>query len=171
MPRLTKRLRISRLSFTVEYTSYMKNNPHIILLVEDNKDDEELTIRALKKNNITNEVVVARDGVEALDYLFCRGKFTERDIKSVPQVVLLDLNLPKLDGLTVLREMRKSTLTKLIPVVVLTSSKEDRDIIESYSLGANSYVRKPVEFEKFVEAIRQLGLYWLILNQPPEKGL
>lgn len=149
----------------------MKSASHTILLVEDNKDDEALTIRALKKNNITNEVVVALDGAEALDYLFCRGKFAGRDVKATPQVVLLDLNLPKIDGLTVLREMRKDPLTKLIPVVVLTSSKEDRDIIESYSLGANSYVRKPVEFEKFVEAIRQLGLYWLILNQPPEQSV
>lgn len=171
MPRSAKPDLISRLSFTAEYTSYMKNPSHVILLVEDNKDDEALTLRALKKNNITNEVVVARDGVEALDYLLGQGKYVGRDNKVVPQVVLLDLNLPKIDGLTVLREMRKQDLTKLIPVVVLTSSKEDRDIIESYSLGANSYVRKPVEFEKFVEAIRQLGLYWLILNQPPEQGL
>lgn len=144
---------------------------HVILLVEDNKDDEALTIRALKKNNITNEVVVVRDGVEALDYLFARGSFAGRDINQIPQVVLLDLNLPKIDGLAVLKELRKSVLTKLVPVVILTSSKEERDIVEGYSLGANSYVRKPVEFEKFVEAIRQLGLYWLILNQPPELGL
>ena len=149
----------------------MKSSSHVILLVEDNKDDEALTIRALKKNNITNEVVVARDGVEALDYLFGRGKYGSRDIKQTPQVVLLDLNLPKVDGLTVLREMRNEKLTKLVPVVILTSSKEERDIVEGYSLGANSYVRKPVEFEKFVEAIRQLGLYWLILNQPPDQGL
>ncbi len=149
----------------------MKSGSHVILLVEDNKDDEALTIRALKKNNITNDVIVARDGVEALDYLFGRGKYDGRDTKQTPQVVLLDLNLPKLDGLTVLREMRNEKLTKLVPVVILTSSKEERDIVEGYSLGANSYVRKPVEFEKFVEAIRQLGLYWLILNQPPELGL
>lgn len=149
----------------------MKSGSHVILLVEDNKDDEALTIRALKKNNITNEVIVTRDGVEALDYLFGRGKYEARDTKQTPQVVLLDLNLPKVDGLTVLREMRNEKLTKLVPVVILTSSKEERDIIEGYSLGANSYVRKPVEFEKFVEAIRQLGLYWLILNQPPEQGL
>lgn len=149
----------------------MKSGSHVILLVEDNKDDEALTIRALKKNNITNEVIVARDGVEALDYLFGRGKYEGRDTKQTPQVVLLDLNLPKVDGLTVLREMRNEKLTKLVPVVILTSSKEERDIVEGYSLGANSYVRKPVEFEKFVEAIRQLGLYWLILNQPPEIGL
>lgn len=149
----------------------MKSGSHVILLVEDNKDDEALTIRALKKNNITNEVVIARDGVEALDYLFGRGKYGGRDKKQTPQVVLLDLNLPKVDGLTVLREMRNEKITKLVPVVILTSSKEDRDIIEGYSLGANSYVRKPVEFERFVEAIRQLGLYWLILNQPPDQGL
>lgn len=149
----------------------MKSGSHVILLVEDNKDDEALTIRALKKNNITNEVIIARDGVEALDYLFGRGKYEGRDPKQTPQVVLLDLNLAKVDGLTVLREMRREKLTKLVPVVILTSSKEERDIVESYSLGANSYVRKPVEFEKFVEAIRQLGLYWLILNQPPEIGL
>lgn len=149
----------------------MKTGQHVIFLVEDNKDDEALTIRALKKNKITNEVVVARDGVEALDYLFGKGKYEGRDISVVPQVVLLDLNLPKVDGLSVLKEMRLSEVTKLVPVVILTSSKEDRDIIEGYSLGANSYIRKPVEFENFVEAIRQLGLYWLILNQPPTTKL
>ncbi len=149
----------------------MKIGHNVILLVEDNKDDEALTIRALKKNNITNEVVVSRNGVEALDYLFGTGAFLGRDTSILPQVVLLDLNLPKVDGLTVLKEIRKSEITRFVPVVVLTSSKEDRDIIESYSLGANSYVRKPVEFEKFVEAIRQLGLYWLILNHPPVNNL
>ncbi len=139
----------------------------VILLVEDNPDDVDLTLRALKRNNIMNEVVVATDGVEALDYLFGTGAHAGRDTRATPQVILLDLKLPKIDGLEVLRRLRSDQRTKLLPVVVLTSSKEQQDLIESYSLGANSYVRKPVDFNQFVEAVRQLGLYWLVLNEPP----
>jgi len=139
----------------------------IILLVEDNPDDELLAIRALEKNNIMNEVVVARDGAEALDYLFGAGVYTGRDMSVMPQIILLDLKLPKIDGLEVLRRLRNNKRTKLLPVVVLTSSKEDRDLTECYSLGANSYIRKPVNFAQFTEAIRQLGLYWLVLNESP----
>ncbi len=139
----------------------------IILLVEDNPDDELLAIRALKKNNISNEVVVARDGVEALDYLFGTGAHAGRDMSEMPQIILLDLKLPKIDGLEVLRRLRNDQRTKLLPVVVLTSSKEEQDLTESYSLGANSYIRKPVNFVQFTEAIRQLGLYWLVLNESP----
>jgi two-component system, response regulator len=146
----------------------MQTERHYIFLVEDNADDEALTLRALRKNNIKNEVVIARDGVEALDFLFARGKFASRDISDQPQVMLLDLNLPKIDGLSVLKQLRANPKTKLIPVVILTSSKEDQDIIEGYALGANSYVRKPVDFNAFTEAIRQLGLYWLILNEVPK---
>ena len=137
----------------------------IILLVEDNANDEALTQRALKKANIMNKVVVARDGALALDYLSAKGAFAERDPGEVPQVVLLDLNLPKVGGLDVLRAIRADPRTKLLPVVVLTSSKQDRDLVEGYSLGANSYVVKPVDFSKFSEAVRQLGLYWLVLNE------
>ncbi len=139
----------------------------IILLVEDNPDDEALTLRALKKNNILNEVVVARDGAEALDYLFGTGQYTGRDVGILPLVVLLDLKLPKVDGLEVLQRLRADERTQLLPVVILTSSKEEKDIITGYTLGANSYVRKPVNFTEFVEAVRQLGLYWLVLNEPP----
>jgi len=139
----------------------------IILLVEDNPDDELLAIRALKKNNISNEVVVARDGVEALDYLFGTGAHADRDMSEMPQIILLDLKLPKIDGLEVLRRLRNDQRTKLLPVVVLTSSREEQDLTESYSLGANSYIRKPVNFAQFTEAIRQLGLYWLVLNESP----
>lgn len=146
----------------------MKIDRHFIFLVEDNADDEALTLRALKKNNISNQVVVARDGSEALDFLFAHGKYSHRDMSIQPQVMLLDLNLPKTDGLNVLKRLRSDDRTKLIPVVILTSSKEDQDIIEGYSLGANSYVRKPVDFNDFSEAIRQLGLYWLILNEVPK---
>jgi two-component system, response regulator len=142
-------------------------NKKIILLVEDNPDDELLAIRALKKNNIMNEVVVARDGAEALDYLFGAGAYAGRDMSVMPQIILLDLKLPKIDGLEVLRRLRNDERTKLLPVVVLTSSREERDLTESYSLGANSYIRKPVNFGQFTEAIRQLGLYWLVLNEPP----
>jgi CheY-like chemotaxis protein len=138
----------------------------VILLVEDNRDDEELTLRALAKSHITNRVVVARDGVDALDYLFCRGAHAARPESEIAQVVLLDLKLPKLDGLEVLRALRADDRTKLLPVVILTSSVEDQDLISSYDLGANSYIRKPVDFTQFVEAVRQLGLYWLVLNQP-----
>ncbi|MFI5306847.1 MAG: response regulator [Polyangiales bacterium] len=142
----------------------------VILLVEDNPRDEELTLRALKKSNVVNPIVVARDGVEAHDYLFARGAHADREPAAVPQVVLLDLKLPKVDGLEVLRAIRANDATKLLPVVVLTSSVEEQDLIRSYSLGANSYVRKPVDFVQFVEAVRQLGLYWLVLNHvaPPE---
>jgi two-component system response regulator len=139
----------------------------IILLVEDNPDDELLAIRALEKNNIMNDVVVARDGAEALDYLFGTGAYTGRDMSVMPQIILLDLKLPKIDGLEVLRRLRNNERTKLLPVVVLTSSREDRDLTECYSLGANSYIRKPVNFAQFTEAIRQLGLYWLVLNESP----
>jgi two-component system response regulator len=137
-----------------------------ILLVEDNLDDEALTLRALKKNNIRNEVVVAHDGVEALEYLFATGTFARRDPADMPQVILLDLKLPKIDGLEVLRRLRANEQTRFLPVVILTSSNEDQDRINSYALGANSYVRKPVDFAQFIEAVRQLGLYWLILNEP-----
>jgi two-component system, response regulator len=137
----------------------------VIMLVEDNPGDEELTLRALKKSNILNPVVVARDGVEALDYLFARGPFANRDPAGMPQVILLDLKLPKIDGLEVLKILRSDERTKLLPVVVLTSSNEEQDLIRSYDLGANSYVRKPVDFAQFVEAVRYLGLYWLVLNE------
>jgi two-component system response regulator len=142
-------------------------NEKIIFLVEDNPDDEALTLRALKKNNILNQVVVARDGVEALDYLFCRGEYADRDPKQLPQIVLLDLKLPKVDGLEVLKQIRANKRTKCLPVVILTSSKEDMDIINGYELGANSYVRKPVDFDAFSNAIKNLGLYWLVLNESP----
>jgi two-component system, response regulator len=139
----------------------------IILLVEDNPDDEALTLRALRKNNVKNEVVVARDGQEALDYLFATGAYSGRDIKIQPQVVLLDLKLPKLDGLAVLERIRANPHTKLLPIVILTTSNEESDLMASYARGANSFIRKPVSFEEFMEAIRQLGLYWLVLNLPP----
>ena len=145
-------------------------NGKIILLVEDNPDDEALTLRALKSANIANEVVVARDGVEALDYLFGTGVHADRDTRAMPQVVLLDLKLPKMNGLDVLRRLRTDERTKPLPVVVLTSSDEERDIIDSYGLGANSYIRKPVAFAQFTEAVRQLGLYWLVLNESPLKN-
>ncbi len=139
----------------------------VILLVEDNPDDELLTLRALRKNNIANEVVVARDGVQALDYLFCQGKWSQRSPQEHPHLVLLDLKLPKIDGIDVLKALRANENTRRIPVVVLTSSAEENDIARSYDNGANSYIRKPVDFDQFMEAVRQLGLYWLVLNQPP----
>ena len=139
----------------------------IILLVEDNPDDVELTIRAFKKNQIQNKVIVAKDGVEALDYLFGTGVHAGRDRKDLPVVILLDLKLPKMDGLEVLKRIRQDELTKLIPVIILTSSAEQKDVVNGYSLGANSYVRKPVEFDQFVEAMRHLGLFWLLWNEPP----
>lgn len=138
-----------------------------ILLVEDNEDHEVLALRALRKHNLANEITVTRDGAEALDYLFGMGPYTGRDTRRMPQVVMLDLKLPKVDGLEVLRRIRADERTRLLPVVVLTSSDEERDIVESYSLGANSYIRKPVDFQQFMDATRQLGLYWLVLNEPP----
>lgn len=145
----------------------MEHADKVILLVEDNPDDEELTLRAFRRNNILNPVVVARDGEEALDYLFATGSYSGRDTRQQPQVVLLDLKLPKVDGLEVLRRLRADPRTRLLPVVILTTSNEERDILASYQLGANSYVRKPVDFDQFLEAARQLGLYWLVLNVPP----
>ncbi|WP_455201050.1 response regulator [Kaarinaea lacus] len=139
-----------------------------ILLVEDNPDDVTLTLRALKKNNLLNEVVVARDGVEALDFLFCEGSYNNRVPEHLPELILLDLKLPKVDGLEVLKRIRANDRTKLLPVVILTSSNEQSDIISGYELGVNSYIRKPVDFEQFIEAVRQLGLYWLVLNQAPQ---
>jgi CheY-like chemotaxis protein len=137
-----------------------------ILLVEDNPDDEMLALRAFKKNNITNEVNVARDGVEALDFLFGRGTYQGRDLNQQPSLILLDLKLPKMDGLEVLKALRANEHTKLIPVVVMTTSKEEDDLVRSYSYGANSYIRKPVDFNQFIDAVRQVGLYWLVLNEP-----
>ncbi len=142
-------------------------NNRTILLVEDNPDDVTLTLRALKKNNVTNDVIVAKDGVEALDYLFGTGPHAGREVAHMPDIVLLDLKLPRVGGLEVLRKIRADARTKLLPVVILTSSTEEKDLIEGYSLGANSYVRKPVNFVEFVEATRELGLYWLVYNQPP----
>src|SRR5712691_11894861 len=141
-------------------------NERIILLVEDNPSDVELTLRALKKNNILNKVIVVRDGAEALDYLFAKGAYASRDSGEVPQIVLLDLNLPKIGGLEVLQSVRADERTKLIPIVILTSSREDRDLLAGYAGGANSYIVKPVDFIQFSDAVRQLGLYWLVLNQP-----
>ena len=142
-----------------------------ILLVEDNPDDEALTLRAFNKNRIGNAVIVAWDGVEALDYLFGNGHHAGRDLSIMPAVVLLDLKLPRIDGLEVLRRIRANERTSLLPVVILTTSKEQQDIYEGYSLGANSYIRKPVDFEKFIQAVGQLGLYWLVLNEPVDIAL
>lgn len=142
-------------------------NSQPVLLIEDNPDDIALTLRAFKKNHISNDIVVLEDGVSALEYLFCTGKFSQRDPNVVPQLILLDLKLPRLDGLEVLRAIRADARTQLLPVVILTSSNEEQDLIRGYRLGANSYVRKPVDFSQFAEAIRQLGLYWLVINQPP----
>ncbi len=138
----------------------------MILLVEDNRDDEALALRALRKNNIKNEIVVVRDGVEALDFLFGTGAHAGRDLSVMPHVILLDLKLPKVDGIEVLRQVRADERTRLLPVVILTSSTEDEDRVSVYGLGANSYVRKPVDFSQFIDAVRQLGLYWLLLNEP-----
>jgi CheY-like chemotaxis protein len=143
----------------------------IILLVEDNPDDELLTLRAMDKNHLTNPVVVAHDGVEALDYLFAAGKYSNRDASDLPAVILLDLKLPKLDGFEVLRRLRANELTRLIPVVVLTTSNEEKDIVNSYSHGANSYVRKPVDFEQFTDAVGKMGMYWLLINEPPVRAI
>ena len=142
-------------------------NPKTILLVEDNPDDEALAIRALKRHHVSNQVIVAHDGVEALEYLFCTGMYADRDINFKPTVVLLDLKLPRVDGLEVLRRLRGDDRTKLLPIVVLTTSSEEQDMLNSYSLGCNSYIRKPVDFVQFSEAIRQLGMYWLLMNEPP----
>ncbi len=139
-----------------------------ILLIEDNPDDEALTLRAFNKNGIGNAVIVARDGVEALDYLFGNGSHAGRDMSIMPAVVLLDLKLPRIDGLEVLRRIRANERTSMLPVVILTTSKEQQDIFDGYSLGANSYIRKPVDFEKFIQAVSQIGLYWLVLNEPIE---
>jgi two-component system, response regulator len=138
-----------------------------ILLVEDNPDDVELTLHAFRKHNLANHIHVVHDGAEALDFLFRTGAYKDRRIEDSPHVVLLDLKLPKVDGLEVLRRMKKESHTRMIPVVVLTSSREDRDIKESYLLGVNSYIVKPVNFEEFTEAVQQLGLYWLLMNEPP----
>jgi two-component system, response regulator len=140
-----------------------------ILLVEDNPDDVKLTLRAFKEHNVGNDLVVVIDGAEALDYMFGTGRFAGRDLSHAPAVVFLDLKLPKIDGLEVLRRIRADSRTALQPVVILTSSREEQDMIAGYQLGANSYVRKPVDFEQFLEAARQLGLYWLLVNEPPPK--
>ena len=142
----------------------------VILLVEDNPDDELLALRALKKNNLINEIVVAHDGVEALDYLFGAGAYAGRDTDVMPQLILLDLKLPRIDGLEVLRRLRADGRTRLLPVVILTSSREQQDMLDGYGLGANSYVRKPVNFEQFVWAAEQLKLYWLSLNEAPPRS-
>jgi two-component system, response regulator len=139
----------------------------MILLVEDNPDDELLTLRAFKKSKVLNDVEVVRDGVEALDFLFCTGSYGDRDLNDMPQLILLDLKLPKIDGLEVLKRLRTDKRTRHLPIVILTSSKEEQDIVEGYKLGCNSYVRKPVDFSQFVEAVNQLGLYWLVLNEFP----
>lgn len=144
-----------------------------ILLVDDSPEDVELCIRSLRNHKISNEIQVAEDGAEALDFLFCRGKFSQRSFLNPPRLVLLDLKLPKIDGLEVLRNLRHDPRTKAIPVVILTSSKEQRDLIEGYNLGVNSYIQKPVDFDKFAETIHQIGMFWLLLNQspPPEAAL
>lgn len=145
----------------------MIENPIEILLVEDNPNDVELALHALKKNNLANRIHVVRDGAEALEFLFASGAYAGRDVNHTPKVILLDLKLPKVDGMEVLQRIKSDQRTRSIPVVVLTSSREERDIVESYRLGVNSYITKPVDFEQFTEAVRQLGLYWLLLNQPP----
>lgn len=144
----------------------MANRP--ILLVEDNPDDEALALRAFKKLNISNKIIVARDGVEALDYLFATGAYADRPASQFPAIILLDLKLPKIDGLEVLKRIRGNEKTKILPVVILTSSREEQDIVQGYNLGANSYVRKPVDYNEFVQAVSQLGIYWLLLNELPQ---
>jgi two-component system response regulator len=148
----------------------MNESHKVILLVEDNPDDEKLTLRAFKRSHVMNPIEVARDGVEALDFLFARGAHSHRQGLPMPTVVVLDLKLPKLDGLGVLKTMRADERTRLVPVVILTSSKEEQDLISGYSLGANSYVRKPVDFSEFMEAVRVLGVYWLMMNEGPPEG-
>ena len=138
-----------------------------ILLVEDNPDDEELTLHALKKVNLVNQIDVVRDGAEALEYIFCTGAYEKRVVENGPRLILLDLKLPKVDGLEVLQRIKADQRTRMIPVVVLTSSREERDIVESYQLGVNSYIVKPVDFEQFMQSIGQVGLYWVVINQPP----
>lgn len=138
-----------------------------ILLIEDNPSDLELTLHALKKYNLANNIEIKRDGAEALDFIFCRGKYTERDIEKAPKIILLDLKLPKVDGLEVLNRIKMHSQTRNIPVVVMTSSNQERDIVDSYELGVNSYIVKPVDFEQFADAVRNIGFYWLLLNEPP----
>ncbi len=144
-------------------------NKKMILLVEDNADDEALALRALKKNNLANEIVVVRDGVEALDFLFSEGKYAGRKPTDLPVVILLDLKLPKIDGMEVLKRIKSDDRTRRLPVVIMTSSSEEQDMVNSYNLGANSYIRKPVDFNQFTEAVAQLGLYWLVLNEVPHE--
>ena len=144
------------------------NNQVEILLVEDNAEDAELALRALKKNNIANHILWVTDGAEALDYFFAKGKFSQRDMNYTPKLVILDLKLPKIDGLEILRIVKSDENTKAIPIVVLTSSKEESDIVASYKLGANSFIVKPVDFDKFTASIQELGMYWLLLNEPPK---
>jgi len=149
----------------------MNHGPAIeLLLVEDNPEDLELTLRALRNNKLSNRIQIARDGAEALEFIFCEGAYQERKMADGPKLILLDLKLPKIDGLEVLRRVKGDARTKMIPVVVLTSSKEQSDVVESYQLGVNSYIVKPVNFERFAEAVRGVGLYWLLLNQPPKAG-
>ncbi|MBI1926125.1 response regulator [Candidatus Poribacteria bacterium] len=145
----------------------MTENHVEILLVEDNPNDVELALHAFRKHNLTNQIHVARDGVEALEFIFCTGAYADRDINNAPKVILLDLKLPKVDGLEVLRRIKADPRVHSIPVVMLTSSREERDIVESYQLGVNSFIIKPVDFDQFTQAVRQVGLYWLLLNQPP----
>jgi len=147
----------------------MSDNGIEILLVEDNPNDVELTLDALKENKLVNRVEVVRDGAEALDFIFCNGKYSHRDMNHQPKLILLDLKLPKVTGLEVLQKIRTDPRTRMLPIVVLTSSREERDIVESYELGVNSYIVKPVDFEQFSEAVRYLGFYWLLLNQPPQR--
>jgi len=149
-------------------TEKTDNSPVEILLVEDNPSDVELALHALKRQNIANRIQIVRDGAEALDYIFCTGAYADRSIKDRPKVILLDLKLPKVNGLEVLERIKADPRTKCIPVVVLTSSREERDIVQSYQLGVNSYIAKPVDFDQFAESVRQLGLYWLLLNEPPK---
>ncbi len=146
----------------------MKNDTVEILLVEDNPNDVELALHAFKKNNLTNRIEIARDGAEALEFIFCTGRYAHRNISDFPKMILLDLKLPKVDGMEVLKRIKADERTRRIPIVVLTSSREERDVVESYQLGVNSYIVKPVDFEQFTNTVRQLGLYWLLLNQPPK---